>query len=131
MAVRLRDTMIHPGVRLVFVARKRVAGQSVRVHVLQALPVLDLNVILLEDVCPAREHAAQALVFHEPLPLVIRDQGEPASVQVNPKMLNRPDGGQALALIARVIALGSVAAPGCVCHNVLSSLVISLYEDGS
>jgi hypothetical protein len=100
--------------------------------VLEALPVLDLNVILLEDVCPAREHAAQALVFHEPLQgLVIRDQGESASVHVNTKMLNRPDGGQALALIARVIALGSVAAPGCVCHNVLSSLVISLYEDGS
>jgi hypothetical protein len=46
-------------------------------------------------------------------------------------MLNRPDGVQALALIARVIALGSVAAPGCVCYNVLSSLVISLYKDGS
>jgi hypothetical protein len=96
MAVRLGNAVIHSRVCSIF-AQKRVAGQSVRVHVLQALPVLDFNVVLPEEVCPACRHAAQALVFHEPLQrLVNRDQDEVKFVKVDPKMHNRQDGGTCL-----------------------------------
>jgi hypothetical protein len=62
---------------------------------------------------------------------VVGHQREGSPVQIDPEMLNCPDGSKALSLVAAVILLGSIAATGCIRDHIFAALVVSLDENGA
>jgi hypothetical protein len=62
---------------------------------------------------------------------VVGDQREGSSVQVDPVMLNCPDGRKTLSVIAAVILLISIATARSIRDHIFVALVVSLDENGA
>jgi hypothetical protein len=100
--------------------------------VLDTLARYERDVILLEQVCPSSVHPVEPLIRHQPRQrFVVGHQREGSSVQVDPEMLNCPDGSEALSLVAAVILLSPIAATRGIRDHILAALVVSLDKNGA
>jgi hypothetical protein len=100
--------------------------------VLDTLARYERDVVLLEQIRPSSVHPAEPLIRHQPRQrFVVGHQREGSSVQVDPEMLNCPDGSKALSLVAAVILLSSIAATGGIRDHIFAALVVSLNENGA
>jgi hypothetical protein len=94
------SNVIHPSICRIMVTRQRVSWKPICVHVFESSPMFDLDIVLLEYVCPAGVHPLEFGVRHQPLQwFVVSDERELSSIEVYSEDLDSPNSSEAVTIV--------------------------------